>query len=52
MTLKGKKNHYNVKMLRGYGCGIRMKGNRVVLKNGTDLFTDEQETGEQAGLYA
>ena len=46
MTLKGKRNHYNVKLLRGYGCGIRMKGNRVVLKDGTDPFTGKQETEE------
>lgn len=46
MTLKGKKNHYNVKLLKGYGCGIRMSGNRVVLKHGTDPFTGKQETEE------
>ena len=46
MTLKGKKNHYNVKLLRGYRCGVRMKGNKVVLKNGADPFTSNQETDE------
>jgi hypothetical protein len=25
MILKEKKSHYNAKLLRGYGCGIRMK---------------------------
>lgn len=35
-----------MKVLRGYGCGIRMKGNRVVLKNGTDPLTNKQETEE------
>lgn len=46
MTLKRKKNHYNVKLLRRYGYGVRMKGNRVVLKDGIDPFTGNQETEE------
>jgi CRISP-associated protein Cas1 len=46
MTLKGKKNHYNVKLLKGYGCSIRMKGNRVALRGGSDPFTGEAETEE------
>lgn len=37
MTLKGKKNHYNVK-LRGYGVSITLKDNKISLRNGTDLF--------------
>jgi CRISPR-associated protein Cas1 len=46
MTLKGKKNHYNVKVLRGYGCSIRLKDNKVVLRGGTDVFTGKAETEE------
>jgi CRISPR-associated protein Cas1 len=46
MTLKGKKNHYNVKLLRGYGCSIRLKGNKVVLRDGIDVFTGKAETEE------
>jgi len=38
MTLKGKKNHYNVKLLRGYGVSITLKDNKISLKNGTDVF--------------
>jgi len=38
MTLKGRKNHYNVKLLRGYGVSITLKDNKISLKNGTDLF--------------
>jgi len=34
LTLKGKKNHYNVKLLRGYGVSINLKDNKVILKNG------------------
>jgi CRISPR-associated protein Cas1 len=46
MTLKGKKNHYNVKLLRGYGCSIRLKDNKVVLRGGTDVFTGKVEIEE------
>jgi hypothetical protein len=33
VTLKGKKNHYNVKLLRGYGVSINLKDNRLCLKD-------------------
>lgn len=46
MTLKGQKNHYNVKSLRGYGCGIYLKANQVVLEDGTDPFTGKQDIEE------
>jgi CRISPR-associated protein Cas1 len=46
MTLKGKKNHYNVKLLRGYGASISLKKNKVVLKGGRDIFTGQQEVEE------
>jgi CRISPR-associated protein Cas1 len=46
MTLKGKKNHYNVKLLRGYGVSISLKANRVCLKGGKDPFTCRQEIEE------
>lgn len=38
LTLKGRKNHYNVKLLRGYGVSITLKDNKISLRNGTDLF--------------
>lgn len=38
MTLKGQKNHYNVKLLRGYGVAISLKDNKISLRDGTDLF--------------
>lgn len=28
MTLKGHKNHYNVKLLRGYGISVSLKENK------------------------
>jgi hypothetical protein len=31
MTLKGKRKYYNVKLLKGYRCSNRLKGNRAVL---------------------
>lgn len=38
MTLKGHKNHYNVKLLRGYGVAISLKDNKITLKDGMDVF--------------
>src|SRR2546428_1284527 len=46
LTLKGQKNHYNIKLLRGYGVSISLKNNRVVLKGGRDVFTSMQEVEE------
>jgi CRISP-associated protein Cas1 len=42
LTLKGRKNHYNVKLLKGYGVSISQKEKRVCLKEGKDPFTGEQ----------
>lgn len=39
MTLKGKRNHYNVKLLRGYGVSISLKNNHLVLKDGQNDIT-------------
>ena len=46
MTLKGKQNHYNVKLLRGYGVSIRLKDSRIIPKNGQDDITGKSETEE------
>ena len=46
MTLKGKTNHYNVKLLRGYGISINLKDNRIILKNGQNDITGKSETEE------
>ncbi len=46
MTLKGRKNHYNVKLLRGYGVSIHLKDNKVILKNGIDYLSSIQDTEE------
>jgi CRISPR-associated protein Cas1 len=46
MTLKGKKNHYNVKLLRGYGVSINLKNSKLILKNGQDDITGKSETEE------
>ena len=43
MTLKGKNNHYNVKLLRGYGVSINLKDNRIILKNGQHDITGKSE---------
>jgi CRISPR-associated protein Cas1 len=46
MTVAGQKNHYNIKLLKGYGVSINLKDNRLCLKGGRDTFTGEQETEE------
>ena len=48
MTLKGKQSHYNVKLLSGYGLSVKLKDNRLVLTNGYDPFTKEQEKAVDA----
>ena len=46
MTLKGHKNYYNIKLLRGYGCSINIKNNKIILKNGSHDITGESEKEE------
>ena len=43
MTLRGKNNHYDIKVLSGYGCSISVSEQKLVLKNGIDVFTKNQE---------
>ncbi|MEK6929820.1 MAG: hypothetical protein AABZ42_04035 [Thermoproteota archaeon] len=42
MTLKGKKNHYNVKFLKGYGRSISVKDSKLILKDCHDPFSEPQ----------
>ena len=46
MTLRGHKNHYNIKLLRGYGVSINIKQNKIILKNGTHDITGKQDYEE------
>jgi len=46
VTLRGKNNHYNVKFLKGYGISISLKKNKLILKNGYDFFSKQQEKEE------
>ena len=46
MTLKGKRNHYNVKFLRGYGFSVKLQNSKLILTNGKNLFSDIQEKEE------
>jgi len=46
MTLKGRKNHYNVKLLRGYGVSISLKNNKVILRNGVDVLSSKVDSEE------
>jgi len=42
MTLKGQKNHYNVKFLKGYGHSISVKDSKIILKDCHDPFSEPQ----------
>ncbi len=46
MTEKGQRNHYNVKLLRGYGISINVKDNHLILKNGQNDITGISEKEE------
>ena len=46
MTQTGQQNHYDIKYLHGYGSQISLKNQRIVLKNGIDVFSEEQEVEE------
>jgi len=46
MTLKGHKNHYNVKPLRGCVASIILRNKRVCLKGGRNVFTGQHEVEE------
>lgn len=42
MTLKGGTNHYNIKILKGYGFSIKVKDSKIVLKNCSDPFKEPE----------
>ena len=39
MTQKNQRNHYNVKLLKGYGHSISIKDSKLILKDCHDPFT-------------
>lgn len=39
MTLKGQKNHYNIKFLKGFGHSISVKNSKIILKDNHDPFS-------------
>ena len=43
---QNKRNHYNVKLLRGYGVSISMKNSKIILKNGSHDVTGKYEQEE------
>jgi len=43
MTLKDQRNHYNVKLLRGYGISINTKDNKIILKNGQNDIAGQSD---------
>jgi len=44
LTLKGQKNHYNVKFLKGYGLSIRQSNNQIQFTDGKNPFSDDKDT--------
>ena len=46
MVQKNQRNHYNIKFLKGYGISVNLKDNKLILKNGYDYFTKQQEREE------
>jgi len=46
LTIKEKRNHYNVKLLRGYRVSISLKNSKIIPKNGSYDVTGKQEKEE------
>ena len=46
MNVQRHRNHYNVKLLRGYGVSISLKNSKIILKNGSHDVTGEYEQEE------
>lgn len=42
MTVKGQKNHFNVKFLKGYGHSISVKNSKIILKSNHDPFSEPE----------
>ncbi len=43
MTLKGHKNHFNIKFLKGYGHSISVKNSKIILKSNHNPFTPPEQ---------
>lgn len=43
MTLKNYKNHYNVKLLSGYGISIKQESNQIILNHKPDPFSEQDK---------
>jgi CRISPR-associated protein Cas1 len=44
VTVKGNKNHFNVKFLNGYGFSITLHKNKIILKDGQNILTKTHYT--------
>jgi len=42
LTLKGQKNHYSIKFLKGYGHSISVKNSKIILKSCHDPFSPSE----------
>jgi CRISPR-associated protein Cas1 len=52
VTIQGQRNHYNVKLLRGYGISINVKDNKLILKNGQNDITGISEKEEFCAAFS
>lgn len=43
MTLLNRKNHYNVKLLSGYGISIKQNNNQIILQHKPDPFSESEK---------
>ena len=43
MTIKNNQNHYNVKLLSGYGISIKQKDNQIILQHKPDPFSESDK---------
>ena len=43
MTLREQRNHYNIKLLSGYGISIKQNNNQIVLQHKPDPFLESEK---------
>ena len=43
MTIRGKQNHYNIKLLSGYGISIKQKDNKIIINHKPDPFSEPKK---------
>ena len=51
MTLKGKPNHFNVKLLSGYGISVRLKENMMKKQRSLIIFEEPIKSENTKQVY-